>query len=271
MHYDHELAVARDAARQAGQLIMRAYAELVAIPDAPDWISTPTDHDAQELILSVLRNAFPDDALCAEENTPTLATARRQGQRVWVVDPIDGTRGFARKLGEFSVMIGFIDAGRVQVGVVLEPAINRLTYARRGGGCWYVQDGSAPIPCRTNRTDKPQLATLVQSHAKSGQPTPVVRAVHPARVLQTYSSGIKLAMVARGEADVYVNDYRAFKDWDICAGCILVEEAGGVVSDMAGQPIRYQQADCTQRHGLLATATPELHAATLALIARAGI
>jgi 3'(2'), 5'-bisphosphate nucleotidase len=189
-------------------------------PDAPDWISTPTDHDAQELILSVLRNAFPDDALCAEENTPTLATARRQGQRVWVVDPIDGTRGFARKLGEFSVMIGFIDAGRVQVGVVLEPAINRLTYARRGGGCWYVQDGSAPIPCRTNRTDKPQLATLVQSHAKSGQPTPVVRAVHPARVLQTYSSGIKLAMVARGEADVYVNDYRAFKDWDVCAGCI---------------------------------------------------
>lgn len=269
MQYDHELAVARDAARQAGQLIMRAYGEFVAIPDVPDSISTQADRDAQELILSVLGNAFPDDALCAEENTPTLLAARQYGQRVWVVDPIDGTRGFARKVGEFSVMIGFIADGQVRVGVVLEPAFNRLTYARRGGGCWYVQDGSAPIPCRTSPTRRPQSATLVQSHAKPGQPSAVVRAVHPARVLETYSSGIKLAMIARGEADVYVNDYRAFKDWDVCAGCILVEEAGGVISDMSGQPIRYQQTDFIQQHGLLAAATPALHAATLELIAQA--
>src|SRR5262249_59303621 len=89
---------------------------------------------SQEIILSHLRKEFPRDALCAEEETPTLAAAEHTGPRLWVVDPIDGTRGFARKNGEFSVMVGFVEGGRIGVGVVLEPATARLTYAVRGGG-----------------------------------------------------------------------------------------------------------------------------------------
>ena len=75
----------------------------------------------------------------------------------------------------------------------------------------------------------------------------------PAKVIEKYSAGVKLALVARGAADIYVNTYNAFHDWDICAGQILVEEAGGKVTGLAGQTLRYGLAGAWQRHGLLAT------------------
>jgi 3'(2'), 5'-bisphosphate nucleotidase len=96
-------------------------------------------------------------------------------------------------------------------------------------------------------------ATLVQSRPKNPEPTRPVKLLRPAKVIETYSAGIKLALVARGEADVYVNSYEAFHDWDICAGHILVEEAGGRVTGLAGQELKYGQPGAPQVNGLLAT------------------
>jgi 3'(2'), 5'-bisphosphate nucleotidase len=168
------------------------------------------------------------------------------------VDPIDGTRGFAKKVGQFSVMIGLLVNGQPAVGVVAEPAQQRVTYARIGGGCWaHVGDATA-IRCRVTRRE-PAEFVLVQSWAKTGQSTKPVQLLKPARVVETYSGGVKLAMVARGDADVYANTYETFFDWDICAGHVLVTEAGGTVTDLAGNPIAYQASDFSQRKGLLAT------------------
>src|SRR5262249_24891457 len=147
---------------------------------------------------------------------------------------IDGTRGFARKNGEFSVMIGFVEDATVAAGVVYEPARQRLTYARRGGGC-FMRDGSASVatPCHTSRVDALGSAALTQTHSRRPDvPSAAARLLTPAKVIESYSAGIKLALVARSEADVYVNTYRAFHDWDICAGDILVTEAGGHVTGL---------------------------------------
>jgi 3'(2'), 5'-bisphosphate nucleotidase len=96
--------------------------------------------------------------------------------------------------------------------------------------------------------------TLVQSRTKPGGPPKVgVRTLAPGRVIETYSAGVKLAIVARGEADVYVNDYDGFHDWDVCAGHVLVEEAGGRVSLFDGRPVVYGAAGAKQRNGLLAS------------------
>src|SRR5206468_2382783 len=84
-------------------------------------------------------------------------------------------------------------------------------------------------------------------------PTGPVKTLNPAKVIETYSAGIKLALVARGEADLYVNTYDAFHDWDICAGQILVEEAGGKVSGLRGEELHYGLPGAWQRHGVLAT------------------
>jgi len=262
MDYARELEVALDAAAEASAYLRAAYEAFTPVPEAPASISTEADRASQDLILSRLKGAFPDDALCAEEGTDALRGAKRDGPRLWVVDPIDGTRGFARKNGEFSVMIGLVANGRVVVGAVAEPALSRVTYARFGHGCWVRTGVSMPTACFVTKTESLAGAVLVQSHAKKGETPWPVAALKPTRVVETYSAGVKLAMVARGEVDLYVNSYANFSDWDICAGDLLVTEAGGAVTEIAGTPVRYGTPGNAQRGGLLAT-NGRLHASAV--------
>jgi 3'(2'), 5'-bisphosphate nucleotidase len=269
--HDRELETALEAARRAGHYLQEEYVRFQAIPDAPADISTDADRRSQEIILETIRAAFPSDALCAEEATATLAAAAHTGGRLWIVDPIDGTRGFARKNGEFSVMIAFVADGAIAVGVVYQPAAARLTYAVHGAGCWRRDgDAATPTACRVTAVSDLAACTLTQSRSRTpGKRSRWAEALAPARVVESYSAGIKLALVARGEADVYLNTYEAFHDWDICAGDILVTEAGGRVSGTGGQVLRYGVAGAWQRDGLLAT-NGALHEAALAVIAKSG-
>src|SRR5438094_7821810 len=257
MAYDHELAVALDAVEQAAQAIMEEYARFQAIANAPADISTDADRLSQDLILKHLPAAFPGDALCAEETTEAFTDVPQTGPRTWIVDPIDGTRGFARKNGEFSIMVALVEQEQIALGVVSEPAKERLTYAVRGGGCWKCDGGDSPAEptlCRVSACPELAGATLVQSRSRNlDNPSPQMKALQPARVVETYSAGIKLAMVARGEADIYLNTYDAFHDWDICAGHILVDEAGGRVTGLGGQELHYGLPGAWQRHGVLAS------------------
>jgi 3'(2'), 5'-bisphosphate nucleotidase len=256
------------AARAAGAYLREAYERFQAIPDAPADISTDADRQSQEIILKTIRAAFPHDALCAEEATATLHAGTRAGDRLWIVDPIDGTRGFARKNGEFSVMIGFVAHGQIGVGVVCQPAVHRLTYAVQGQGCWRRDGENAEAErCRVTATSDLHRATLTQSRSRTpGKKSRWAEALGPANVVESYSAGIKLALVARGEADVYLNTYEAFHDWDICAGHILVAEAGGKVTGTNGRALRYGSEGAWQRDGLLAT-NAALHEAALKVIA----
>jgi len=265
--HDRELDIALTAARAAGRYLLEEYDRFTAIPDAPADISTEADRRSQEIILQAIRSVFPGDALCAEEMTETLDAAHRTGARLWIVDPIDGTRGFARKNGEFSVMIGFVVEGRIALGVVHQPAAQRLTYAIHGGGCWRCDDDAIePARCQVTAVQALAESTLTQSRSRTaGKRSRWAVAMKPARVVESFSAGIKLALVARGEADVYLNTYEAFHDWDICAGQILVTEAGGQVTGTGGEELRYGLAGAWQRHGLLAT-NGALHEQALAVI-----
>lgn len=265
MNYAAELTHAREAARLASEYLRREYASFAAVADAPVTISTHADKGSQELILAFLRARYPNHALCAEESTPAFDAVPKSGPRAWVVDPIDGTRGFAKKTGMFSVMIALLVDGAPVVGVVAEPAQNRYTFAALGGGCWWHLDGAEPVRCAVAARGFSELV-LAQSPAKTGMSPRPVRALAPARVVETYSGGVKLAAVARGDADAYANVYETFCDWDIAAGHLLVTEAGGTVTDLAGAPIAYQGADFKQKRGLLATNGP-IHAEALARLA----
>ena len=264
--HERELSAALEAAHLASQHLIQAYAAFVAIPDAPADITTDADRAAQEIVLKRLLETFPDDAYCAEENTPTLKQAAAStGRRLWIIDPIDGTRGFAQKNGEFSVMIAFVEDGTIGVGVVAQPAVGRTTYAARGCGCWR-RDGeaTAPVRCHVSPTAELANATLTQSRSRdAAKPSRWVKMLRPAKVLESHSAGVKLALVARGEADVYLNTYAEFHDWDICAGHILVSEAGGLVTGSGGESLVYGLPGAWQRHGLLAS-NGKVHDAALA-------
>jgi 3'(2'), 5'-bisphosphate nucleotidase len=263
MQYDAELKQALRAAELATARILELYEGFVAIPDARADITTRADKEAQEIILQTLRERFPADAYCAEEQTPTLAACAREGPRTWVIDPIDGTRGFAQKNGEFSVMIALAAGGASIVGVVQEPVADRVTYAVRGRGCWRREKGGEPVECRVTKETDLARATLTQSRSRSGQPSKQAVALGVPHVHETHSAGVKLARVARGDADLYVNHYPNFHDWDICAGHVLVEEAGGKVAGLRGEEVRYGRAGASQRLGLLAS-NGLLHDAALA-------
>lgn len=270
MAFDIELTAALDAAGRAAGVILEHAKTFEAIDDPPVSISTAADRAAQEVILAMLSRAFPADAFCAEEATESMPGLNRSGPRTWVIDPIDGTRGFATKNGEYSVMIGLLDADGVALGVVLEPAKDRLTYAVRGGGAWKRDGGAEPVRCRVTTQAALSRSTLTESRPKViGKPTRVAQLLNPGRLVQTYSAGIKLALVARGEADVYLNTYDAFHDWDICAGHALVSEAGGAVTDLQGNPLVYARPEALQAGGLLAT-NGLLHADALRAMHGAG-
>jgi len=259
---NRELQEALLAAQNAALFVMREYAEFVPIPNAPATISTHVDRGSQEIILQHLHAAFPQDGLIAEEITPTVELAPKNPSRIWIVDPIDGTRGFAMKNGEFCVMLGLCINGESVLGVVLEPITNRVTYATRGGGCWTIVNGGEPVRCEVNAQSNLDNLTLVISRPSGGKVSRAVRTLEPKQTIETYSAGIKLAMVARGIGDAYLNSYSGFHDWDLCPGHILVEEAGGRVSLYDGRPILYA---CQQpnRTGMIAS-NGRIHDAALA-------
>ena len=265
MNLDRELREALAAAESAGEFIRREYDAFVPIPAAPASITTHADTGAQEIILKHLLAAFPGDGFCAEEST-SIRSATTGAERVWVIDPIDGTRGFATKNGEFSVMIGLTVLGKPVLGVVLEPIQRRVTYATSGEGCFVTREGSPPARCRVSGCAALASATITTSHMNPAKPPkPVVRKLRPGTVHQTFSAGVKLALVARGEADLYVNDYPEFHDWDVCAGHILVTEAGGTVSEFDGGTVQYGRVGAKRRGGMVAT-NGALHAETLRLL-----
>lgn len=254
MPFRSELQAALIAAQRAAEVILEQYRDRDAMADAPASISTSTDRESQETILKSLSEQFPSDAYRAEEATPSLSRLRTAGSRMWIIDPIDGTRGFAKKNGQFSVMIALVVDGEAVVGVVHEPALRRVTYAEKSAGCWRHDDNAEPVSVRVSSNRERDPLTLTQSHTKPGRPpTVAVQSLKPAGILETYSAGIKLAQVARGEADIYACEYDAMNDWDIAAGHILVTEAGGRVSMSDGRELVFGRENPLQVGQLVAT------------------
>lgn len=264
MDFQHELNVAIEAATIAGNYARDEYEQFEAIPDAPVTITTHVDRHCQDLILTHLHKYFPNDQLVAEERTDSSNLSPDPTNRSWIVDPIDGTKGFARKTGEFSIMIGLAIEGLPMVGVVYEPIPNRLTYAALGQGCYMIECGNKPQRCSVSAQTQLSDLSLVQSRTQPGKAAkPILGLLKPTRVVETYSAGVKLAMVAHGRVDLFANDYSGFNDWDVCAGHILVEEAGGKVTLFNGEPIRYGQS--RPRRGIIAC-NPEMLTLVLQLL-----
>lgn len=260
-----EMRTAIEAAKLSEKVVMDFYKSLSQIADAPADITTQADRDSQDIILRRLYEEFPGDGFLGEENTPAYQELPKTGNRMWIVDPIDGTRGFAKKNGEFCIMIAMVQNHEVQLGVVLDPTRNRLTFAERGAGCWR-RDGRMPdLQCKVSSNGHSNRLVLARSRPKvAGKLEGKSLLLAPEKLLETYSAGLKFAAVARGEADAYTNDYPTYNDWDICAGHILVEEAGGRVSSLAGRPLLYGRTDI-QQDGFLAS-NGILHQALLAKI-----
>ena len=222
---------------------------------------TAADEAVDEHIVSGLRNAFPDDPIVAEESWSE--TPWTQGGRVWFVDPIDGTREFARGTPGWTVQLGLCIDGVPVLGVVAEPAHGRLSWAcledtESTTTTWIGESetpaGTVPLAVSTRPWD--------DMHIIGGKLSPFSRQrqVHKRlgisrnRVHAVGSVGVRMLSVARGKADCYVQAPGKTKMWDTCPPIALVFAAGGVVSDLRGHPLDFSGPPVTHPAGVMACA-----------------
>jgi myo-inositol-1(or 4)-monophosphatase len=254
--FAREREVAVRAAREAGAIIARYYEQRIeAREKGPDNPVTRADLEANACIRSHVAAAFPADGWLSEETADSAE--RLQHERVWIVDPLDGTKEFIQHIPEFCVCIALVERGRAVVAVEYNPASQRLYAAVRGGGTT-VNDAAARVSTTARVADAVVLAS--RSEDKRGEWDPFKGRCH---VQLTGSVAYKLAELATGNGDATFT-LTPKNEWDICAGSLLVEEAGGRVTDLAGQPLVWNQPK-TLRPGMIAS-NGVLHAALLALI-----
>ena len=255
--FARERVVAERAAREAGAIVRRYYEPGVAYREkSPDNPVTRADLEANACILHLVSEAFPHDGWLSEETADSRERLARS--RVWVVDPLDGTKEFVQHIPEFCVCVALVEAGRPVVGVSYNPAADRLYVAERG--CGTTVNGT---PARVSRTAAVAEAVVLASRSEDqrGEWDAFKDRV---RVRLTGSVAFKLAELATGAGDATFT-LTPKNEWDICAGTLLVEEAGGRVTDLAGAPLVFNQPS-PLRPGLVAS-NGTLHAALLALIA----
>ncbi|NLI79639.1 MAG: 3'(2'),5'-bisphosphate nucleotidase CysQ [Candidatus Riflebacteria bacterium] len=227
---------------------------------------TQADQAADRLIVSALLERFPTDATLSEEQG-LRNWCPGEDQRTWFIDPIDGTKEFIKRNGEFAIQVGLAREGRLELAVVLQPTTPCLFVAAKGKGC-FRQSGDGGwarivIPPRTG----PPVLALSRSHP-SRLAQDVVARLGSGGILQRGGVGLKLMAIAGGEAHFYVNDSNSTKAWDIAGPELLFTEAGGEVSDLLGHPFTYDPKHPLHHHGLLASADKALHQAILQSIPR---
>lgn len=251
--FEAELNFCIHSVSEAAKCIMKYYDSHEPIVNAPANIALQADRDCQDIIMKELAGAFPEDGFLGEENTQFYSQLPKDGKRIWIVDPIDGTRGFAKKNGEFCIMVALVEDGVPVLGVVHDPSRSRVTYATKNGGCFGKSGSGNPYPCRVSSTNIPEACTLTKTHTPKGVlHSSLITRISPKHIDETYSAGLKLVKVSRGEADLYLNDYSTFNQWDVCAGHILVTEAGGAMTDYQGNEIVYK-GNPTSDQGFIAS------------------
>lgn len=234
MPYESELEVALAAAREAGAIVLRHYQGASDHWEkSEDNPVTKADLESDRAIRERLRRAFPEDALLSEETVDDPARTTRS--RVWIVDPMDGTKEFVGKIPEFGVSIALVEDGEPVVGVILNPAADVTVHATRGGGCH--RDGRR---VRVSDCRKLSEAVVIASRTEisRGRFEPYAGWFRELRPVG--SIAWKLACIACGEADLNVS-VAPKNEWDVCAGDLLVREAGGVYRAFDGSRRTYNQ------------------------------
>ena len=233
------LDLARRAAKRAGVAILEVYAEDFAVAVKGDQSPvTRADHIAEALILEVLGAGAPEIPVIAEERVEALGVPDHIPARFWLVDPLDGTKEFIRRNGEFTVNIGLVEGGRPVLGVVHVPALG-LTFAAAGPGTATRQEGDGPLEPIAARPTPATAPTVVhsRSHADEAE-LQAYLAAFPGAHRRVSGSAVKFCLLAEGEADLYPR-FGPTMEWDTAAGQAVLEAAGGSVTLPDGSPFRY--------------------------------
>jgi 3'(2'), 5'-bisphosphate nucleotidase len=254
MNYSEELPHIITVAREAGRIVMQCRTDGIEISTKSgeyDFLTT-ADVDADTYIVGELNRVFPDDDILSEES----GLRGTYDGRIWMVDPIDGTKNFAHGGDMFSVMIGLCVDGDPVLGVVYSPTDDVLYYATKGRGA-YLQKGDIQtrlLVSNISQLSDARLVTRVRLDKNDSRPFDQIEEAMPigGRIPMS-SGGLKIGLIASDQADVCVAFNPLIGKWDTCAPQIILEEAGGIYTDGDGKALDYRKKGNTWGMTLIAS------------------
>ncbi len=235
-----------DIVRDAGRCVMDVYATDFQVTDKSDNSPvTLADKKADELIVSRLKALAPEIFIVSEESTDA-GQRPVDGAPFWLVDPLDGTKEFINRNGEFTVNVALIENGNPVLGVVLAPALGRMFSGIAGVGAW-LEDaaGRRSISCRVPPADG--LTVVASRSHGDADALDAFLAGRKVASLRNAGSSLKICLVAAGEADVYPRLGRTM-EWDIAAGHAVLVAAGGRIEQVDGSAFTYGKPDFANPH-----------------------
>lgn len=245
-------------AKSAGKKILEIYNSDFSISQKNDESPLTTADDAShKIICSSLKELTPEIPLLSEESAEIPFETRRQWQTYWLIDPLDGTREFIKKNGEFTVNIALIHEHKPVLGVIYIPVKDFTYNASRGYGVFKQSGSQDPVPISTRQTDAGNI-TLAgsRSHGNEIQQR-FIKELNNAEIIAIGSS-LKFCLVAEGIVDIYPR-FGPTSEWDTAAAQCIVEEAGGIVVDLDFKPLAYNSKSSLINPDFLAISDPKFN------------
>ena len=240
-----ELSIAKDAAIEAGGLILSYYKADYEIKDKGYHNPVTTaDHAADARLKDMLTGSYPDYGWLSEETVDSKK--RLNKDRVWVVDPLDGTKEFIEGVPHFVVSVALVENGEPILGVLYNPVTTETFTAVKGQGA--MLDGEK-IKCSKKEKSDEMVIFNSRSETRSGLWDPFQDTFKELKAIG--SVAYKLGLTAAGRADIFAS-LRPKNEWDICAGNCIINEAGGKLVDLYGNARQYNSPDTLITPGLIA-------------------
>jgi 3'(2'), 5'-bisphosphate nucleotidase len=229
-------------AKEAGKAVLEVYETEFSVEKKEDRSPlTLADKRSHQIINRGLLARYPDIPVLSEEGKEVPYSTRKEWQRFWLVDPLDGTKEFVKRNGEFTINIALIEGTMPVLGLIFIPVADLLYIADTRQGCWEIAGGRrrplrvAPHPAET-------VARVVKSRSHPSPNLEAVLELLPGHEVVKKGSALKFCTVAAGGADFYPR-FGPTWEWDTAAGQAIVTAAGGVVVDFKGEPFRYNKPE----------------------------
>jgi 3'(2'), 5'-bisphosphate nucleotidase len=244
----NELDILKSTIRKAGQAAMAFYDSGNEINykegEAP---VTKADLASEAALLEGLK-PFNYGILSEETDEEN---DRLNKQKVWIIDPLDGTKDFIQKTGDFTVIAGLVENGQVILGAVYQPAIDKLYYAVKGQGAFFEHEGQTKQIHVSELNDLSEFKMLASRNHLQEAEVQFAEQNSISNFVKSGSAGLKACLVAEGKGDIYMNTSDKTYEWDICGASLIVEEAGGKITDMMGESFVFNKKDPRNKKGFV--------------------
>ncbi len=259
--------VVLEMAERASEIVREVYATNFAVDykSAADPV-TEADRRANVILCEGLAAHFPGVPVVAEESDPSAYAKWHDATAAWFVDPLDGTRDFVEKNGQFAVMVGLAENGKATLGVVVLPAMGRRFVGSSEHGSFEIALDGSRKKIHVSSTQSMKSAEMVVSRSRPSKHLEAVADALGLTRARIGSAGLKGIKVACAEADVYAHVEQAGYLWDGCAPEAIVRGAGGTVTDAKGHAIDYRSPVLANENGMVMS-NGALHARVIESIA----